>query len=685
MLDAARANPYAAQGAPLAPGLALVEPEPGVLIAFNAAPGTLAGDEQGPYGVFGKTLAGAMRQGGVDVAEVFDQTRVLVNQETEGALLPWSASKLDGPSFIFERAADAPPPPVLSAPQTAGKPLSSFPAEQAYAVALQRDTIPAYREYLAAFPNSDQARRVRAILAVRREAEFWRRTLDANTPRAYWTYLRAYRKGPHVADARRRLAILSAQLAPPADFEPMEFADLPPPPPDERFYEDRPVYAFSDFGPPPPPPPIYYDYDDSDEWRDLPPPPPPIAVGVLPALEIAIPLFVGAVAYRGHEHRHDRDGLAPPGAPLFAPPPLGPPRLPGNIRPIAPPPPRPIAGGGGGPAVKPLPPFGPPSHAGGPRPGATPPPPGSQPAVAPATPAAGAPAAPSNAVNPPNPPTVAPGGKPPAPHPAGTNPPANPPAVAPGGKPLPAPPSNAGNPPSNAPPLAPAGKPSTLPPKGANPAAIPPGGKLLPVPTPTAAAPPAMAPAGKAPAQGGASPPAASPAGKPLPVPPATAPAAPAPAPGGNVVPPAAAPAAPKGAPLPKVAPQNLAPAAPAPLPIVPKPASPVQHPTPGALAPTPVRPVAPPPPAVHAPIPAPAPPPAALAPAPVHPIAPPVVAPAIHPPAQLAPPPPAVLAPAPVRPPALPAAPAVHAPAQPAGKPGLVPGGPAKPGQPPG
>src|SRR5208337_2052734 len=47
VIDGARANPYAAEGSPLAPGLALVDPEPGELIAFNAAPGTLAGDEQG--------------------------------------------------------------------------------------------------------------------------------------------------------------------------------------------------------------------------------------------------------------------------------------------------------------------------------------------------------------------------------------------------------------------------------------------------------------------------------------------------------------------------------------------------------------------------------------------------------------------------------------------------------------
>src|SRR5258708_183449 len=42
VLDAARASPFPAAGQPLAGGLALVEPERGMLIAFNAAPGTVA-------------------------------------------------------------------------------------------------------------------------------------------------------------------------------------------------------------------------------------------------------------------------------------------------------------------------------------------------------------------------------------------------------------------------------------------------------------------------------------------------------------------------------------------------------------------------------------------------------------------------------------------------------------------
>jgi uncharacterized caspase-like protein len=154
VIDGARANPYPAQGAPLAPGLALIDPEPGELIAFNAAPGTLAGDEQGPYGVYAKTLTGAMRQGGVDIAQVFDQTRVTVNDQTQGALLPWSASKLEGPYFVFERAADAPPPPPPPAAETAGRPIVGLSDAEAYAAALQRDTIEGYREYLAAYPHS---------------------------------------------------------------------------------------------------------------------------------------------------------------------------------------------------------------------------------------------------------------------------------------------------------------------------------------------------------------------------------------------------------------------------------------------------------------------------------------------------------------------------------------------------
>ena len=270
-------------------------------------------------------------------------------------MLPWSASKLDGPFYVFERDAETPPATGPTWAQMERRPISSFPVAEAYAAALERDTIKGYREFLAAYPNSDQANRVRAILAVRREAAFWRRTVGAGTPRAFWTYLRVYPRGAHVADARRRLAMLSAEFEPPADFQPETFADLPPPPPEELAYEQQPIYAFDDFGPPPPPPPVQYVYVEDDDWRDLPPPPPPADIGVLPVLGFALPIAVGAVAFHGLFHH---DGIAPRGERRWRWPPPAPPPLPANIKPVAPPPPVAVAPVANAALVKPLRPIG---------------------------------------------------------------------------------------------------------------------------------------------------------------------------------------------------------------------------------------------------------------------------------------------------------------------------------------
>ena len=57
VLDVARRQPFVEGGQPMASGLALVEPDARMLIAFNAAPGTVAPDEPGPYGVYAQSLA----------------------------------------------------------------------------------------------------------------------------------------------------------------------------------------------------------------------------------------------------------------------------------------------------------------------------------------------------------------------------------------------------------------------------------------------------------------------------------------------------------------------------------------------------------------------------------------------------------------------------------------------------
>jgi uncharacterized caspase-like protein len=301
VLDAARANPFTLAGQPLAGGLALVEPNPNMLVAFNAAPGTVAPEEQGPYGAYAQALAEMIREGGLPLPEVFNRVRLRVNEATKGAEVPWDAQKVQTNFVFFERAPDAPqaaPPDQVAAART--RQIRDFDAKDAYVAALERDSLQGYEEFLTAFPNDPMAARVRAIVAARREAITWRRTYRADTPDAYWSYLKRYPDGPHAADAHRRLSELAAALEPPPSFQMLAY-DVPPPPPEEVVYIRRPVLVFDDpvfaFAPPPPPP-VFFLPPPPPDFVVLPPPPPPVGVFVLPTpLFVAVPAYVRPPAY----------------------------------------------------------------------------------------------------------------------------------------------------------------------------------------------------------------------------------------------------------------------------------------------------------------------------------------------------------------------------------------------------
>src|SRR5262245_61956323 len=302
VLDAARANPFAKSGPPLAGGLALVEPEPGLLIAFNAAPGTVAPEGQGPYGAYAQALAEMMREGGLPLADAFDRARLRVNDVTKGAEVPWRASKVETSLVFFERAPDAPTPAASTEKAAAlrSRPLGDLGAPEAYAAALDRDTLDGYSEFLTAYPDDPMAARVRAIAAARREALTWQRTRVVDTPPAYWSYLRRYPQGPHAADAHRRLAFLAAAFEPPPTFTAIAY-DLPPPPPEEIIYIRRPVLIFDDpvfaFAPPPPPP-VFFLSPPAPEFVMLAPPPPPLGIFLLPIpIYRPVPVWVRPPAY----------------------------------------------------------------------------------------------------------------------------------------------------------------------------------------------------------------------------------------------------------------------------------------------------------------------------------------------------------------------------------------------------
>src|SRR5580658_3824900 len=225
ILDAARQNTFARGGEPLASGLALVDPGNSVAIAFNAAPGTIGPEEPGPYGAYATALTEMIAAGGLSLDDVFARVRLRVSEVTNGGEVPWYASQINAPFFFTERSADAPPPPdAAPVADVREKPMRSYSSiEDAYAAALALDTIDGYEQFLALYPRSRYARRVAAMIAVRREEIIWRRCVFDNTPPAYWSYLRRYPNGPHVWDARRRLAMIGAELEGPPDFAFVDF------------------------------------------------------------------------------------------------------------------------------------------------------------------------------------------------------------------------------------------------------------------------------------------------------------------------------------------------------------------------------------------------------------------------------------------------------------------------------
>lgn len=312
VLDAARPNSFAKSNQPLAGGLALVDPDPNMLIAFNAAPGTVAPEGKGPYGAYAQALAEMIRDGGLQLSDVFDRTRLRVNEVTQGAEVPWNASKIGDPFVFFDRGPDAPAPRVSAAEVRTNqtKEIRDFDAHDAYIAALDRDTMRGYEDFIVAYPHDPMAKRVRAILAARREAITWRQTWLRDTPEAYWSYLDRYPHGPHAWDARRRLEHFDAALEPPRNFAVYAY-DVPPPPPEEIVYVDRPVLYFDDpefdFDPPPPVAVIFLQPRPRD-FIELPPPPPPVGIFLLPT-----PAFVPVPAWVNPPH----DILPPPNDVIF--------------------------------------------------------------------------------------------------------------------------------------------------------------------------------------------------------------------------------------------------------------------------------------------------------------------------------------------------------------------------------
>jgi uncharacterized caspase-like protein len=227
--DVSRKLPFALQDVRVANGLSAIDPPRRTLIAYSEAPGMVATDSAGPYGVFATALAEMLRSPAMDIAEAFNRIRARTHQTTQGRQTPWDVSALTAPLALAHSDGRRTSTPTLAALG----PLRERRADEAYVIAIKQDTLASYGEFLSAFPRDANAPRIRALLRARREAQVWQHAVKLNSAASMWTYLQRYPTGLYVDDAQRRLRRLAAPAGPPADFVPVDFPDVPPPLPDE--------------------------------------------------------------------------------------------------------------------------------------------------------------------------------------------------------------------------------------------------------------------------------------------------------------------------------------------------------------------------------------------------------------------------------------------------------------------
>ncbi len=307
VLDAARDGGFgAAGGQPVPPGLALIGAPPGVLVAYSAAPGTYAPDVQGANSLFANALATLMRQPGLDIEQIFKGVRLQVNQATNGTQTPWMTSALNVEVKLFDAPAAAAAAPKTLVPSlgVAGiavppatrrrvtkVAMRRMPADEAYRVAIEEDSLPDYQWFVESHPDYSLAGQIWDIITNRREGILWRRTLAKGTTRAYWNYLDRYPNGGHSEEARRWLDFRGAPM--PSDYVAVP-EELPP-----GYYDEAiglPDLVPEGFGPPAR---VFFGGSGPEfvpaprPWRDrpvtininLPPPPPQHLNNNLPLLK----------------------------------------------------------------------------------------------------------------------------------------------------------------------------------------------------------------------------------------------------------------------------------------------------------------------------------------------------------------------------------------------------------------
>ena len=106
ILDACRDNPFKRSFRTYEQGLAQMSAPKGAIIVYATAPGAVAADGNGRNGIYTKYFLENMMKPDLPIEILLKETRIMVEQETNGKQVPWEHSSLMG-NFYFVQGASA--------------------------------------------------------------------------------------------------------------------------------------------------------------------------------------------------------------------------------------------------------------------------------------------------------------------------------------------------------------------------------------------------------------------------------------------------------------------------------------------------------------------------------------------------------------------------------------------------
>ncbi len=162
VLDACRNNPFQAKTRSSVRGLARVDVPTGSIVAYAAQANAVADDGEGNNGLYTGHLVKFMRQPGMDIKQVFEQTAIAVERDSKGRQRPREDTGLRG-NFVLNGkgvaqasalASNAPPIP------------ESDPDEErwAYESARKLASVESYERFLTEFPDGNFSSNARMVL-----------------------------------------------------------------------------------------------------------------------------------------------------------------------------------------------------------------------------------------------------------------------------------------------------------------------------------------------------------------------------------------------------------------------------------------------------------------------------------------------------------------------------------------